>query len=177
MLLLFISVSLVSVAICFFHAKGDIEKFPSLFGYKPLTILSNSMKPTFSAGDVVLIDVNKSAHVNDVVTYKDANGILVTHRIVTKLAKEEETLFQTKGDNNNISDNELVPATSIVGIQRFVIPNVGYLAKFISRPIGFFIFVEIPIMTLIILEIFKRLGLIGQAANKRRKRSERSMQT
>ncbi|MGG3470162.1 signal peptidase I [Neobacillus pocheonensis] len=145
----------------FFQSKGNIDKTPSIFGYKPLTILSNSMQPTFNAGDVVLINVNNVPQINEVVTYKQPDGRLITHRIIKNLNKNGKTYFQTKGDNNNTPDDELIPTSRIIGVEKFVIPKVGYIAQFVSGPIGFFLFIVLPILLLVIIQIFKWLGLIG----------------
>lgn len=119
------------------------------------------MKPTFSAGDIILINVISEPQVDDVITYKHPDGILVTHRILEKVNKEGQAFFKVKGDNNHVEDDALVPKSAIVGIQQFVIPNVGYVTKFVAGPIGFFLLIVAPLLTLIIIEIFQRLGLIG----------------
>lgn len=157
---------LVIAATCFtfsfFYTKGDINRFPSIFTYKPLTILSNSMEPTVHAGDLILIDVRKEPEVNEVVTYKHPDGILITHRIIEKMKKDGETFFKTKGDNNNTADDFVVPRSAVIGVEQFVIPNAGYIVNFVSGPIGFFIVCVVPLLIVINYEIFKWLGLIGQ---------------
>jgi signal peptidase len=160
LIVVFLTIAAGGTTFFFFHAKGDIEKVPSIFGYKPLTILSNSMNPTFSAGDVVVINVNREPQVNEVATFKHPQGMLVTHRIIGTAQKKGKTFYISKGDNNNTSDGILIPNTSIVGVEAFVIPNIGYITKFLSGPFGIFIFIELPILTLIIIEIFKWLGII-----------------
>ncbi|MFK9091956.1 signal peptidase I [Bacillus salipaludis] len=160
-LFLFVVVTAVGVSITLFSSKGDIEKFPSIFGYKPLTILSNSMKPTFNAGDVVLINVKKDPHVNEVVTYKQTDGTLITHRIIEEVNKEGKTFFKTKGDNNNVADDRVVSRSTIIGVEQLVIPNAGYIARFVTGPIGFFLIIVIPLLIVGIYEIFKWVGLIG----------------
>lgn len=142
-----------------FQAKGNIEKVPSIFGYKPLTILSDSMKPKFNAGDVILINNKLEPKLNDVITYKHPDGMLITHRIIERVNKDDKVFFKTKGDNNNVDDNILITRRDIIGIQTFIIPKAGYIAKFVSGPIGFFIFIAVPLLSLIILEIFQRLGI------------------
>lgn len=144
----------------FFQSKGDIEKAPSFFGYKPLTILSNSMQPTFSAGDVVLINIKEQPKVGSVVTYKHPDGILVTHRVVRTFQKDGINYFETKGDNNKQVDDMIIPSENIVGVQTRIIPKAGYIAKFVSGPIGFSLLILIPLLAYIIIEIFQRLGII-----------------
>ncbi|MCM3707660.1 MULTISPECIES: signal peptidase I [Cytobacillus] len=144
----------------FFLAKGNIDKAPSIFGYKPLTILSNSMQPAFNAGDIILIDVETEPKEGDVITYKHPDGVLVTHRAVRTFVQNGTMFFETKGDNNEHVDEVLISRENIVGVQEKIIPNLGYVAQFMAGPIGFFIFIVMPILAVIIIEIFQRLGLI-----------------
>lgn len=160
LLILFLAV--VAILVFIFQAKGNIEKVPSIFGYKALTILSNSMEPEFNAGDVILINNKLDPKLNDVVTYKHPDGILVTHRITKTVKKNGEVFFKTKGDNNNVDDQILIPRKNILGIQKIIIPKAGYIARFVSSPIGFFIFIAVPLLILIIIEIFQRLGIIRE---------------
>lgn len=159
----FIGIAAVSIIILFsfFYSKGTIDRFPGILGYKPLTILSNSMKPTFQAGDIVVIKTSKEPHENEVVTYKHPDGYLVTHRIIEVKKINHHFQFKTKGDHNNVEDDSWISKGQIVGIVQFVIPKAGYIARFISGPIGFFLFVATPLLILAIYQIFKWLGLVG----------------
>lgn len=155
-------IAVVTMMFFTFQARGNIEKVPSIFGYKALTILSNSMKPNFKAGDIIFINDKLEPTLNDVVTYKHPDGILVTHRIIGIEKKNGAVFFKTKGDNNNVDDQILIPRSHILGIEKMSISKAGYVAKFVSGPIGFFIFIAIPLLILIIIEIFQRLGLIQE---------------
>lgn len=159
-----ISFFLLSAFILFlvYQSKGDVEKGPSFFGYKPLTILSNSMQPAFRAGDVIIINTALVPKENDIITFKRPDKMLVTHRIVGVKSNKEGVLFQTKGDFNNNEDELLITEEEILGVQTLVIPYAGYAAKFVSGPIGFFMLVAMPVVLFLTLEIFQRLGLIGR---------------
>lgn len=149
-----------------FQSKGDIEKAPSILGYKPLTILSNSMQPVFEAGDVILIKSAESPKLNDVITYKHPDGIVVTHRVIKVTEKDGQPAFLTKGDNNNVDDKVVIPKEDVLGVQAVIIPNAGYIAKFASGPYGFFLLIVTPLLLLAIIEIFQRLGLLGTKREK-----------
>ena len=125
------------------------------------------MQPAFSAGDIIVIKNNSVPKVNDIVTYKHPDGIFVSHRIIQVIKKDGQSLFKTKGDNNNIDDHILVPRKDILGIEKLIVPKAGYVAKFVSGPVGLVIFILIPLLTLIIIEIFERLGLINKKKQKR----------
>ncbi|MFE7060522.1 signal peptidase I [Sutcliffiella sp. NPDC057660] len=161
--LVLVFLALAAGLVIFFvsQSKGDIEKVPSVIGYKPLTILSNSMQPVFEAGDVILVKPGKKPTVNDVITFKHPDGILVTHRIIDSTEENGKTLFATKGDNNNIADEGLVAPESIIGVQTNIIPGAGHVAKFVSGPVGFILLIGVPVFLYLLIEIFQRTGIIG----------------
>src|SRR5690242_20627559 len=79
------------------QAKIYPEQIPSLFGYKPLTVLSGSMEPKVMTGDMVIVkDVDPSTlNTGDIVTYKLQEHVLVTHRIIKKITENGQEKFQT----------------------------------------------------------------------------------
>lgn len=107
------------------------QDLPELLGYSNLVVLSGSMEPAVSAGDVIIIHRQKSYETGDVITYRDG-GTLTTHRIVA----ENDEGFQTRGDANNIADDSLVPPDRIMGRVVFVIPAAGNILLFLRTPAG-----------------------------------------
>ncbi|WP_404468889.1 signal peptidase I [Sutcliffiella horikoshii] len=160
LILVFLALSAGLVIYFVSQSKGDIEKVPSVLGYKPLTILSNSMQPVFEAGDVILIKPDQKPEINDVITFKHPEGILVTHRIIDSTIENGKTFYITKGDNNNIADDVRVSPGSILGVQTNIIPGAGHVAKFVSGPIGFILLIGLPIFIYLMIEIFQRTGII-----------------
>ncbi|WP_053073752.1 signal peptidase I [Bacillus sp. LL01] len=160
LILVFLAVAAGLVIFFVSQSKGDIEKVPSVFGYKPLTILSNSMQPVFEAGDVILIKPDQQPAVRDVITFKHPEGILVTHRIIDSTIENGKTFYITQGDNNNIADDVKVSPESVLGVQTNIIPGAGHVAKFVSGPIGFILLIGIPIFLYLLIEIFQRTGII-----------------
>ena len=70
---------------------------PSVFGFSPVYVLSGSMEPTFSTGDMIIIHPQREYRPGDVVTFR-SEGELVTHRIIS----ESKEGFTVKGDANNV---------------------------------------------------------------------------
>lgn len=81
------------------------------FGITILTVISNSMQPTFEKGDKIIVKKQKNYEVGDIITYIDDNKNLITHRIIEKY----EDGYITKGDNNNTEDKEKVRENQILG--------------------------------------------------------------
>lgn len=102
-----------------------------LFRNEPIAIVSNSMVPEFSRGDVVVvrkldIDESDKLKVGDVLQY-EIDGRFVVHRIVKIKENDDGALvFTTKGDNNNAPDTNPVTESQIRGVVKYVIPKIGY---------------------------------------------------
>ncbi len=92
------------------------------FKYAMIAIGSESMTGTINKGDAVIYEAIKDDNIElkkgDVIVF-EKNDNLIVHRIynVFKLGNGE-SLYQTKGDNNNTVDNWLVKDEEIIGIVR-----------------------------------------------------------
>ncbi len=104
---------------------------PSIFGYKPLVVLSESMEPSLKKGSVIYYKetAKEDIKIGDIITYKGNNGEYISHR-VTNI---ENDLYTTKGDANKISDASKVKWENILGkVMKFCIIYIGYYIKFIT---------------------------------------------
>jgi signal peptidase I len=163
---LFSTVSILLVVCCIglllfisHQAQKNQNEIPSFFGYKPLTVLTNSMKPKISAGDMVFVKNIESSDVKvgEIITFNasdnDIGKKLITHRVIRVTDKG----FLTKGDNNNVQDNWIVNPADVVGEVSFIIPKAGFIAKFVSSPIGFSIFIILPLLLFVLMEVYERV--------------------
>lgn len=147
-----------------YQASKNPDEIPSFFGYKSFTVLSNSMQPSFSAGDMVFVKdkpINEIA-ANDVITFKEMDQKLITHRVVGQTKQG----FVTKGDNNNVEDEKIVKPDDVVGTHAFTIPKAGYVSKFVSSPMGITLLILIPLLGYLLLEIY---DLISRYLERREK--------
>ena len=132
-------------------------------GYRTTTVLSDSMKPTYSRGDLLILkrfDPDED-HVGKPITFVlNDQGTVVTHRVV-KVTKDEngELWFKTKGDNNPDEDGgKGVNQRNIKGTPVFRIPILGYVANFIQTPPGSYITIGAVALMLILVflpDLFK----------------------
>lgn len=97
-----------------------------LGGLEPVALLSGSMEPGASRGDVVLMERTdgRDLEVGTVVTFlgRGSAGHLVTHRIHRRLP---DGSYVTRGDANPTPDSDSVAPTQIVGVGRLLVPFVG----------------------------------------------------
>ena len=103
---------------------------PMPFGVGAAVVLSGSMEPELSVGDLLIISERESYEIEDVVVYQDS-GMAITHRIVS-IANNE---IITRGDANNTDDSP-ISREQIKGQVVLAIPFVGYAVNAIKTPIG-----------------------------------------
>lgn len=108
------------------------DKLFEIIGYRSYIVLSGSMEPEFYPGDMVITKHKSKTDikVNDIVTYRDNDGVIITHRIM----EETPEGYITKGDNNNVEDADMLTEKNIIGEVKFSIPKLGYLSDFLSKP-------------------------------------------
>lgn len=123
------------------------NKLPMPFGYGAAVVLSGSMEPELSKGDLVFVKEAELFEINQVVVFQDGND-LVMHRIVQINGDE----IITKGDANNSNDAP-IDCTRIKGKVFFTLPYVGKLIDFIKTPVGTLLIIALAIL---LLEIPRR---------------------
>ena len=100
-----------------------------MFKYEPIVILSNSMVPTFSRADVVIYKKINEKQLQEIpngsIIVYSINNQNIVHRVVN-IIKENEIMYQTKGDSNNVADRNLVKINQIKGIYVFHIKYIGF---------------------------------------------------
>lgn len=116
------------------------NNLPMPFGYGAAVVLSGSMEPEFSVGDLIIVKETDEFDLNDIVVFEDGNS-LVVHRIVG-IGPEE---IITKGDANNIED-EPMPHEAVLGRVLFCIPFIGNVVSFFKTPVGIILLVAAAIL-------------------------------
>lgn len=121
-------------------------------------VLSGSMEPEISPGDVVIVQETDATAVEsgDVVTYvRDEEGTPVTHRVIGIEERNGHVAFETKGDANPEPDSGLVPGENLIGTVTLTIPYIGYIIQFTNTPEGFALLVGLPIGLLVLSEVWR----------------------
>ena len=116
-------------AVTFIFALMLVCFMIGMFKYEPICILSNSMIPTYKRGDVVIFKKMNNYELNNIqknsiiIYEKDDKNI--AHRVVNVIKTDDNVLYQTKGDSNNMSDTDLVQIAQIKGVYVFHIKYIG----------------------------------------------------
>jgi signal peptidase len=113
-------------------AAAALIVVPKLADARPLTVLSGSMTPTFSPGDVVVVrPVDTDAiQVGDVITFQPEsdNPDLTSHRVVSVVFTAEGKAYVTRGDANGADDPTPIRPEQVRGEVWYAVPVVGRLA-------------------------------------------------
>ena len=110
-------------------------------GFQVFTVLSPSMEPTYPVGSLVYVSesAKDEIKVGTPITFKLGDDIIATHRVVKVLKDKDDPskeCYRTKGDNNDIVDGPITKEDDVIGVAKFSIPGLGYLAEFIKQPPG-----------------------------------------
>lgn len=132
---------------------------PLAFGARPYTVLTGSMEPTISAGDVV-VDERISplaARVGDVVTFKDPEdqSRQITHRVVRIRPAGSHVWFITQGDANNTFERWRIAADGHLGRVLYAVPWVGHAAVLVHTTWGLALLVIVPVLLLALDELLR----------------------
>lgn len=141
-------------------ATKDDQHVSNLFGYTPLVVKSDSMQPTFAAGDLIFI------HTCDTTTLKEGDIIcfhtiienqyaLNTHRIESIEGSGEIRSYTTIGDNNQgVTDTHVISDGDIVGKYVGHIKGAGKVMDFISSSVGFLVVIVLPMLIFFIYQVY-----------------------
>ena len=150
------------ILITFILITTTISKKTDIFGHRIYVIMSGSMEPTIMTGDAVITKNVDNPNVGDIIAFE--NGDIITiHRIIGVEEHANQKLYQTKGDNNNTVDKELVQKEQIKGKAQFILPNIGGIILFIQNKALYLVF---GILVLIVFIIARRLIISGKEKNK-----------
>lgn len=106
------------------------NQVPMPFGVGASVVLSGSMEPELSVGDLLLLREQESYTEGDIIVYQ-SGAMPVVHRI---LSLRGETVI-TKGDANNVAD-EPFHCDAVKGKVILAIPWLGYAVWALKTPMG-----------------------------------------
>jgi signal peptidase len=128
-------------------------------------VQSGSMEPAIKTGAVVVIKPVGTYDVGDVITFGEdsADSVPTTHRIVNSRLQAGQVLYTTKGDANDDADIGEISQRDIIGKVLFDIPYLGFVLDFARKPIGFVLFVGIPVGIIFFEEVRKIIREVKKA--------------
>ena len=132
----------ILVVLCAIFLMGS-----RLLGYRVFTVLSGSMEPEHSPGDLIYVKevAPETIKTGDVITFVlNEDLVVATHRVV-RVDAENRRLY-TKGDAVDIEDANPVHFNNVIGVVQFGIPLLGYVSGFVQNPPGMYIAIAIAVL-------------------------------
>ena len=123
-----------------------------LLGLQVFNVISGSMEPTYSVGDLLYVKTvdPDSVKVGDPITFVlNEDLVVATHRVVK--IDSENRLFTTKGDANESEDAAPVHFNNLIGVPIFAIPLLGYVSAYIQSPPGLYVAIGLGVVLLAIV--------------------------
>lgn len=144
---------------------------PDFFGYKNYVIVSGSMEPTIMTGDAIFVKEvpQDEIGVNDIISFQDGESV-TTHRIVEIVEENGVKKYQTKGDNNNARDRELVTYEEIEGKYQFKINGFGKVIEILKSRVTL-----VVLVLLIVLSYWYSYILEKRRQKRKEKRKEHDL--
>ena len=110
---------------------------PAAVGGMPLTVLSASMEPVYSPGDLIVVKPTpaQNIQVGDVITYqvRSDDPTRITHRVTARSTTTNgTTTFRTQGDANTAPDDTLVTEIQVLGTVWYHIPRLGWITTVLT---------------------------------------------
>ena len=140
-------------------ATRDQDNVSRLAGYTPLTVETDSMAPTFYAGDLIIIKKVDTSTLKegDIVTFHTIiqnQYALNTHRIDHIEDNGGVRSYTTKGDNNAIADTHIISDNDIVGKYVTRLAGFGKVIEFLSSSVGFLLIIVLPMLIFFIYQVY-----------------------
>ena len=123
-----------------------------LMGYQVFNVVSGSMEPTYSVGDLLYVkEVDPDGiKVGDPITFVlNEDLVVATHRVIEIDAENRH--FYTKGDANDTADAAPVHFNNVVGVPQFSIPLLGYVSDYIQHPPGLYVAIGLGVVLLAVV--------------------------
>lgn len=120
-----------------------------LVGLQVFHVISPSMEPTYSVGDLLYVKSvdPDSVKVGDPITFVlNEDLVVATHRVVA--VDNINRQFTTKGDANENEDAAPVHFNNLIGVPVFSVPLLGYVSAYIQSPPGMYVAIALGVILL-----------------------------
>ena len=126
--------------LCACGALIGLALVPRTGWYRPVTVLSGSMKPAFAPGDMVVVTPEPVEDVRrgQVISYRIPIGDhhVQTHRVIKVVRRGPHPLVRTKGDANPVADpwTAELHGTTVWRVHA-VLPKLGWAVFWLRAPL------------------------------------------
>lgn len=148
-----------SILLAFLIVAVLVLVAPRLLGVRLYSVLSGSMEPAYSVGDLIYVAPTDPAElkVGDPISFlMNSQGTVATHRII-EIDAENRQLY-TKGDANQVGDGKPVRFENVIGKVVFALPMLGYIIGYINTTPGRIIAVTVILSLIVLVVLLQKVG-------------------
>lgn len=140
-------------------------------GWRAFVVLSPSMEPAVATGSLVITQQIPPGNlkVGDIITFTrpDKTREFITHRIVSIAKNSSVAIIHTKGDKNVSPDAWVLAGGGVIGKVIYSMPHLGYILSLSKTKIGIAIFILIPAVIILYLELTNVFTLLHALKRKK----------
>lgn len=142
-----ILVLLVTLCIYTFVVTDIMKKdYVNVFGYTYFVVSTGSMSGTIEVNDIIFVKITDDVEKNDVVSYVNKDGDIITHRLIQIVGDK----YIAQGDTNNVSDEPFMKKDLIGKVKLIISPS------FILKTIAIFLILFIALSLINFDKIMKK---------------------
>lgn len=135
----------------------------SIMGYRFFTVATGSMKGVYDINDVIAVQDCEISNlkVGDDIAYMGSRsgleGKIIVHRIIRiDDAADGSHILTTKGVNSSVED-PTINDSQVLGCVQGKIPVITQINHVVRSQAGFFAFIFIPLVLVIVLEVLQTI--------------------
>ena len=145
-------------------------KPPNIFGYTALRVATGSMEPTYGVDTLILVKETEPSEIRegDVISFYSSDpaldGAVNTHRVIEVTKDEDNYIYVTQGDANNVPDMYDVNSKYLIGKVVASSLIVGKLSRLCANPLIFVPVILIPLAIMLITNVVHTYRLAKKIA-------------
>lgn len=162
-----IAAAVVVLIVVLFTKPG---KPPSIGGFTLLRITTGSMAPTYDIDTMILVEevAPSEIQVGDVISFYSSDpaldGAVNTHRVTEIEKDEDQYVYTTKGDGNNIADPYTVQSEHLIGKVIWSSVLLGKISRLVSNPLIFIPVILVPLAVILLTNFVQTISLARKIA-------------
>lgn len=145
-------------------------KVPEIYGYTVLRVMTGSMEPTYPVDTLIVVKKTDPAEIRegDVISFYSSDpaldGAVNTHRVVNVKQEDNQWIYTTKGDGNNVADPYEVKSGDLIGKVIYDSLPFGKLSRLTANPLIFIPLILLPLAVILVTNLVRTISLAGKIA-------------
>lgn len=164
LVILYILIIVIATIITILTASRNEQGIIEIFGYSPVVITDNNLKPNIIEHDLLIVKTQEKYQIGDIISYIsiDNNKSVIKTDIIKSitLIENSKQIFTMEKTSENID------SSCIIGKEETIIPNMGEVFKYLLSRDGFLLIFVSPLLAIF---IYLLLQFVNTLSSKPRK--------